>query len=95
MKVSEIQVTPIHPERWGDDLDVVNAARVSFNKEAKAVLSDEFDMVDGEIIPILTISDKDKKLIKYLADHKHFSPFNHSFLSFRIKAPIFVARQLV
>lgn len=39
--------------------------------------------------------EKDEKLIKYLADHKHFSPFNHTFLSFRIKAPIFVARQLV
>lgn len=39
--------------------------------------------------------EKDEKLIKYLADHKHFSPFNHAFLSFRIKAPIFVARQLV
>ena len=37
----------------------------------------------------------DGKLIQYLAKHKHFSPFNHAFLSFRIKAPIFVARQLV
>ena len=37
----------------------------------------------------------DEKLINYLAKHKHFSPFNHAFLSFRIKAPIFVARQLV
>jgi thymidylate synthase (FAD) len=39
--------------------------------------------------------EKDTKLIKYLAKHKHFSPFNHAFLSFRVKAPIFVARQLV
>lgn len=37
----------------------------------------------------------DEKLINYLAKHKHFSPFNHAFLSFRVKAPIFVARQLV
>lgn len=37
----------------------------------------------------------DKKLIQYLAKHKHFSPFNHAFMSFRVKAPIFVARQLV
>lgn len=37
----------------------------------------------------------DVKLINYLAKHKHFSPFNHSFMTFRIKAPIFVARQLV
>lgn len=38
---------------------------------------------------------KDDKLIAYLAKHKHYSPFNHAFLSFRVKAPIFVARQLV
>lgn len=37
----------------------------------------------------------DTKLIKYLWEHKHKSPFNHAFLSFRVKAPIFVARQLV
>ena len=39
--------------------------------------------------------DKDAKLIKYLAKHKHMSPFGHCFASFHIKAPIFVARQLV
>lgn len=37
----------------------------------------------------------DLKLITYLATHKHTSPFNHAFLSVRVKAPIFVARQLV
>lgn len=39
--------------------------------------------------------DTDIKLINYLAKHNHWSPFAHCFLSFRIKAPIFVARQLV
>ena len=39
--------------------------------------------------------DKDEKLIKYLAVHGHWSPFAHASLSFRIKAPVFVARQLV
>lgn len=39
-------------------------------------------------------SEKDIKLIKYLADHNHWSPFAHCFVSFRIQAPIFVARQL-
>ena len=38
---------------------------------------------------------KDEKLIKYLAKHNHWSPFAHASLQFRIKAPIFVARQLV
>lgn len=87
MKISDIQVTPIHPERWGDDLDVVNSARVSFHKES--------EMVYDYLLERDNLEPKDAKLIYYLAKHKHFSPFNHSFLSFRIKAPIFVARQLV
>lgn len=37
----------------------------------------------------------DPRLIKYLSEHNHFTPFCHAFASFRIKAPIFVARQLV
>lgn len=41
------------------------------------------------------LDDKDEKLIRYLADHGHWSPFAHCFLQYRIKAPIFVARQLV
>ena len=40
-------------------------------------------------------SDKDEKLINYLAKHNHWSSFGHASLQFRIKAPIFVARQLV
>ena len=40
-------------------------------------------------------TDGDEKLIKYLADHNHWSPFAHASLQFRIKAPVFVARQLV
>ena len=38
---------------------------------------------------------KDEKLIKFLAEHEHWSPFAHASMQFRIKAPIFVARQLV
>lgn len=43
----------------------------------------------------LYTKEQNSKLIKYLADHNHKSCFNHAFMSFRIKAPIFVARQLV
>ena len=43
----------------------------------------------------LEFDGKDEKLIKYLAEHEHWSPFAHASLQFRIKAPIFVARQLV
>jgi|TARA_B100000212_G_C27288713_1_gene496310 thymidylate synthase (FAD) len=41
------------------------------------------------------IDEKDEKLIKYLAEHNHWSPFGHTSLQFLIKAPVFVARQLV
>jgi len=39
--------------------------------------------------------DKDEKLIKYLAKHRHWSPFAHCTMQFHIVAPVFVARQLV
>ena len=42
-----------------------------------------------------TINDSDIKLISYLAKHNHWSPFSHCYVVFRIRAPIFVARQLV
>ena len=44
---------------------------------------------------ITEVSERDEKLIKYLADHEHWSPFAHASLQFRIKAQVFVARQLV
>lgn len=74
----------------GSDLAVVNAARVSFAKE-----SEWEPLVEGcEGLPGL-LSEQDKRLISYLAKHQHWSPFAHNSLTFRIKAPIFVARQLV
>ena len=63
-------------DHMGDDLSVVNAARVSFKRH-----HDEFTGADA-------------KLIRYLAENKHWEPFAHPQVSFRIKAPIFVARQL-
>jgi thymidylate synthase (FAD) len=60
----------------GDDLLVVNAARVSFNKRKEV-----FD-------------EGDAKLINYLAKHSHWTPFSHPQITLKIKAPIFVARQL-
>ena len=81
-----IQVTYI--DHMGSDLSVVNAARVSFGKK-----SDWLPRVhNGEA---KALSAKDCRLIMYLAKHKHKSPFNHAFATFHIKAPIFVARQLV
>lgn len=71
----------------GTDLIVCNAARVSFNKETEWEYADSFGPPN--------LKEKDRKLINYLADHKHTSPFGHCFASFTVKAPIFVARQLV
>jgi len=74
----------------GNDLTVVNAARVSFGKES------EWDYEESDAYSFKQhMKDKDKKLIKYLAKHKHMSPFGHCFASLHIKAPVFVARQLV
>ena len=62
-------------ETFGNDLTVVNAARVSFHKESK-------ELTKG-----------DEKLIHYLADHHHTSPFFHPQVRMRLKMPIFVARE--
>ena len=65
-------------DHMGEDLTVVNAARVSFGKKSDVYQEQE-----------------DYRLIHYLAEHGHTSPFGHCFASFHVKAPIFVARQLV
>ena len=78
-------------DHMGSDLSVVNAARVSFGKKSEALGTSGAE--GGHMTPIL--HDQDKRLIKYLAKHKHMSPFGHAFASFHVKAPIFVARQLV
>ena len=82
-------------DHMGSDLSVVNAARVSFGKKSSAVEWGWIDIEDrsGELVAIL--NEQDTKLIHYLAKHRHMSPFGHAFASFHVKAPIFVARQLV
>ena len=59
----------------GNDLTVVNSARVSFGKR-----KEKFDK-------------SDERLVRYLAKHKHYSPFRHLQIQFHIKAPEFVMRQ--
>ena len=89
MKTAKMSVELI--DCMGTDLSIVNAARVSFDKESDWEYLREID-ADGEQVKCL--SEKDTKLINYLVKHNHWSPFAHTCLSFRIKAPIFVARQL-
>ena len=62
-------------DHMGDDLAIVNAARVSYAGESK------------------DWSDRDERLLRYLWEHNHSSPFRHGSVKFRIKAPIFVLRQ--
>ena len=81
-----IDVTYI--DHMGSDLSVVNAARVSFGKKSEMVCTD-LQVGTWELKP------QDTKLIRYLAREKHISPFGHAFASFHVKAPVFVARQLV
>jgi len=90
MKISPMSVELI--DSMGSDLSVVNAARVSFAKESDW----QYERYGGLYeCSREVLSEKDQKLITYLAKHNHWTPFAHAFLSFRIKAPIFVARQLV
>jgi thymidylate synthase (FAD) len=92
-------------QHCGTDLSVVNAARVSFNKESEwetlhpalctkviNYLPTDPCRIDGSVD---RLKGKDQKLIKYLASHGHTSPFNHTWVTLHVKAPIFVARQLV
>jgi len=61
-------------DMMGDDLAIVNAARVSYLGESKG-------------------AEQDKKLLFYLMEHKHSSPFEQVEFKFLVKLPIFVARQ--
>jgi thymidylate synthase (FAD) len=74
----------------GDDLTVVNAARVSFHKES------EWDTErDWRGVALSeTLLERDRKLIEYLAKHRHWTPFAHPQITLRIKAPISIRTQL-
>ncbi len=83
-------------DHMGDDITVVNSARVSFGKKSRYYWGDEDEIgyYNGDWEEATFLLDEDKKLIHYLAKHNHKSPFNHAFVTYHVKAPIFVARQL-
>lgn len=91
MKISKQEVTLV--DYMGSDIHIVNAARVSFDKQSEWEEVEVGSYEESYIKHYL--SEKDQKLINYLAKHNHWSPFAHTSLQYRIKAPIFVARQLV
>ena len=59
----------------GDDLTIVNAARVSFGAEREE------------------LDEKDIKLINYLMQHNHTSPFEHCSITMRFVVPLFIRSQ--
>ncbi len=62
-------------DHMGTDIDIINAARISFNRESSS------------------LDDRDRKLLRYLFEHRHTSPFEMVEFKFIVKCPIFVARQ--
>ena len=82
--MTDIEATYV--DHMGSDLSVVNSARVSFGKKSQ---------FEGRVGGPSVLSERDTKLVKFLAREKHTSPFGHAFASFHVKAPVFVARQLV
>lgn len=80
----------------GDDLRVVNAARVSFDKESEwEQIYSIPDCYNPDYKPTIeySLSEKDQKLLKYLAREGHWTPFSHVMITMRETVPIFVARQ--
>ncbi len=97
-------------DHMGDDLAVVNAARVSFDKMSEWVETCSCGIVydkksfngwpgcgaDARTCPASvkkTLSEKDAKLIKYLSDHDHWSPFAHTSIKLRMSAPVPIRTQ--
>lgn len=80
----------------GSDLSVVNAARVSFNQEStwEQVPTKLLNGVEWDETITETLSARDRKLVEYLAKHKHTSCFEHQVATLRLKVPIFIARQI-
>jgi thymidylate synthase (FAD) len=73
----------------GSDLTVVNAARVSFDKESVWGLKVSEDHTYIKRV----LKDEDKRLINYLARYNHWTPFGHCQVTLRETVPIFVARE--
>lgn len=79
-------------DSMGSDLSVVNAARVSFDKESEWDKSN-WSEIDENYIGSPQLIDKDKKLIHYLAKHDHWTPFAHTAIQLRMSAPIPIRTQ--
>lgn len=104
------QIKVEYIDHMGSDLSTVNSARVSFDKESEFheewdydgncppegfTEDDHYDSdLERGMSGYRKLKDGDIKLIKYLAKHKHMTPFRHNQIQIRCNAPIFIARQL-
>lgn len=80
-------------DSMGDDLAVVNAARVSFSKESSWGTKTKFTDYPGCAVDVQVLSEGDTKLINYLAKYGHWTPFAHTALKFRCSAPVPIRTQ--
>jgi thymidylate synthase (FAD) len=85
-------------DNMGSDLTVVNAARVSFDKESEWEYCDFdgqacSDKCERDGFPCPSLNPKDQKLVEFLARNGHWTPFSHCTITLRETVPIFVARQ--
>ena len=81
----------IEYDLFHDDPDAIKASVVKYKAEGWVITSD----VDDWKLTITKPTMGDTKLIKYLAKHRHTSPFGHAFASFHCTGPLFVHAQLV
>lgn len=90
-------------EKWGSDERIIEAARMSTDKgfvRWGGVPCPQHNVwiEDGpESLPVIgcdrCIQHGDEKLLKYLWDHKHATPFEMAGMTIEVKAPIFVFRE--
>ncbi len=87
-------------DSMGSDLTVCNAARVSFSKDTEWEIDEEAVSRLREsgssyhVEDVQKLSERDGKLLKYLATHQHWTPFAHPQITMRIKAPISIRTQM-
>ncbi len=74
-------------DHMGSDLSIVNAARVSFDKTS------EWDWIDDDLGGYPVLKAADERLIHYLAKHDHWTPFAHTSITLRMKAPVPIRTQ--
>lgn len=76
-EIELIASTAVHSNKFSVDQMPSLAARVSHADSGKTGTDDAADL----------------KLMRFLADHKHMTPFEHQSATFRVVAPLFVFRE--